>query len=127
MRRRNILIQNRLEVISGNVLMVPGCEPTSAFTSLTLAENRECNGSIVDLSDALEAIPGSTIVMMYNPRKLYFVLPEGPPSRHGCIIGEAQCTIDYYQILRDIGRPAEQPAVENIDEICSSFRYKGCF
>ena len=63
-----IKIQNRLEILRGNKIIVPGCEPTSAFTSPTLAENRECTASVVDLADAITAIPNATIVSFRNPR-----------------------------------------------------------
>lgn len=93
-------IQNRLEILRGNKILVPGCEPTSAFTSATLAENRECKAAVVDLADAMKAIPNATIISIDNPKTRFFVLPEGPPPS----LNDCNCkTIDYYQILRDIG------------------------
>jgi len=130
-----VTIQNRLEVLLGNKLLVPGCEPTSAFTSPTLAENRECNATVVDLGDALEAIPGSTIISWQNPRRLFFVLPEGPPNRFGCI--DTTSVEDYYAILRGIGEPADmlktivevgQPSqTVDVATMCDAFQFKGIF
>ena len=131
-----IEIKNRLEVLSGNKIMVPGCEPTSAFTSPTLAENRECTATVVDLGDALEAIPGSTVIAWRNPRKRFFVLPSGPPpSPQRC----TDCLIqpDWYQILRDIGTPIEVDNLlsnrcppdgpTSVGQICEAFPFKGVF
>lgn len=128
-----IQIQNRLEIFKGNKLLVPGCEPTSAFTSPTLAENRECAASVVDLTDALAAIPGATVVAWSNPRTRFFVLPSGPPpSPDNCKSCIPQP--DYYQILRDIGQPVDVPSVfdknrypKSVGEICSAFPLKGVF
>jgi hypothetical protein len=97
-------IQNRLQILHGNKILVPGCEPTSAFSSTTLAENRDCKTTIVDLADALEAIPEATIVSWRNPLTRFFVLPDGPPPA----MGDCDCKqTDWYQILRDIGVEVE--------------------
>lgn len=132
-------IRNKLEVLAGNKILVPGCEPTSAFTSPTLAENRDCKASVVDLADALAAIPGSTVIYMSNPRKKFFVLPDGPPpSPERCSRPSAvQCNrIDYYALLRDIGAEVDVqnllcPQINNkprsVSEICSAFPLKGLF
>lgn len=133
-----INIQNKLEVLAGNKILVPGCEPTSAFTSTTLAENRDCKASVIDLADALEAVPGSTVIYMSNPRRKFFVLPNGPPPSPDCCrpnpcscVGE-----DWYQKLRDVG---EEISVDNLSdcrklnkplsvgEICNAFPLKGIF
>lgn len=121
----NITIQNKLEVMNGNKIMVPGCEPTSAFTSPTLAENRACSVTVVDLADALAAIPGSTVIYWSNPRKKFFVLPSGPaldPSACStCVYIE-----DWYAKLREIGSitnavPPQRPF--SIDDFCDIFPY----
>ena len=124
-------IQNRLEVLRGNKIVVPGCEPTSAFTSPTLAENRECTATVVDLADALIAIPEATIVSWRNPRTRFFVLPDGPPPA----MGDCDCNrTDWYQILRDIGVEIEvetdkciQPFSSASGQICEAFPLKGIF
>lgn len=113
-----IRICNLLEVRAGNKIIVPGCEPTSAFTSPTLAENRECKQTVVDLQAALEAIPGSTIISIRNPgsgrpKGLFFKLPDGPPTPPGC----RTCTAieDHYAKLREIGE--ELDYTKTIQEI----------
>ena len=123
-------IQNRLEILRGNKILVPGCEPTSAFTSPTLAENRDCKMTVVDLADALKAIPEATIVTIRNPMTRFFVLPDGPPPA----MGDCNCKqTDWYQILRDIGSEVEAPQDSRIcsqpyfssGRICEAFDMKG--
>lgn len=125
-----IKIKNRLEILRGNKILVPGCEPTSAFTSPTLAENRECKMTVVDLADALAAIPEATIVSWGNPRTRFFVLPDGPPPA----MGDCDCKqTDWYQILRDIGEEIEAETDNRIcgqpyfssGQICEAFDLKG--
>ena len=102
-------IRNRLEILRGNKILVPGCEPTSAFSSPTLAENRECTVTVVDLADAIAAIPDATVISWRNPLTRFFVLPSGPPpSPDDC--KDCKRQPDWYQILRDIG---EQVSVDN--------------
>ena len=129
-----IRIQNKLEVLNGNKILVPGCEPTSAFTSPTLAENRDCKASVVDLQDALNAIPNATIIYMSNPRKKFLVLPEGPaPGPSNCT--DCKYVEDYYQLLRDIGTEIEVDTLSSdrcekplsIGQICEAFPLKGIF
>jgi len=99
-------IANKIEVLPGNILLLPGCEPTSSFSSPTLARNMQCPASTISLTAALKAIPDATIVTMFNmnPKRKFFVLPEGPPPKVGsCCDGPP----DYYQILRDAAGEAE--------------------
>lgn len=125
-----LTIKNKLRILRGNKLVIPGCEAISAFTSPTLAANWPCKASVVDLADALAAIPGSTIEAMSNPRELYFVLPSGPPPDSAC----SSCTSnveDWYQILRDIA--TEYPAMEEVqstqslENLCRNLPLKGIF
>ena len=124
----NFIIKNKIEVKPNNTLIVPGYEPLSAVTSITLErEWRGENTSYIALSTALEVIPGSTVEYIVNPKMRYFVLPSGPPPI-GC-----PCTFgtDWYQILRDNAENTEEDAVsvgngfitENvcIDEIVEVF------
>lgn len=134
MRIDRFEIRNKIAVLPNNKILVPGCEPTSAFTSTTLAENRDCKAAVVDLADALDAVPGSTVIYMSNPRRKFFVLPNGPPpSPEKC---SGRCDIeDWYQKLRDIGSPIDvsdglcsdkgKPA--SVSKICSAFPLKGIF
>lgn len=129
-----IKIANKLEVLRGNKLLVPGCEPTSAFTSPTLAENRECKAAVVDLSDALKAIPGSTVTYMGNPRKKFFVLPSGPAEDPNVCKKPCKGIVeDWYALLRDIGTEVDVPTTTSsehpasISTICEAFPLKGVF
>jgi hypothetical protein len=122
-------IQNRLEILRGNKILVPGCEPTSAFSSPTLAENRDCKMTVVDLADALEAIPEATVISWRNPMTRFFVLPDGPPPA----MGDCDCKrTDWYQILRDIGTETEAPDDQKCSQpyfssgqICDAFPMRG--
>lgn len=95
-----VSIANKLEVLLGNVLLVPGCEPVSDFTSTTLAANMHCKSSVIKVEDALCRIPGSTLEFQANPRRLFFVLPSGPPRVPGC--NDCSAQPDWYEMLRDI-------------------------
>lgn len=114
----SIFIRNKLEVLPGNKIIVPLCEPTSATSSTTLAENRKefCNGSVVGLADALEAIPGSTIEFMTSfggHKRILFVLPDGPaPNGRTCPPNKVE---DHYKLLRDIGQPID--LIKTITEV----------
>lgn len=114
----DITISNKLEIRSGNKVVVPGCEATSSITSTTLLANQGCTTSEVALADALAAIPGATIEAILNPRRLFFVLPSNPAA-HGC----TSCvTTDWYKLLRSIG----QPAAESNETLCDAFQWSGC-
>lgn len=121
-----IRIQNKLEVRPVNKILVPGCEPTSATSSPTLNENRDCPATVVDLGDALDAIPGSSIEFLQgygNQRRLLFVLPEGPPPGYGC--NNCNYIEDYYAILREIGRVEEVPKPDTGPSgLCDIFSFK---
>lgn len=130
----DIKIANKLEVLRGNKILVPGCEPTSAFTSPTLAENRDCKAAVVDLADALKAIPGSTVTYMSNPRKKFFVLPNGPAEDPSVCKEPCKKNVnDWYALLRDIGTEVDVPTTtgpehpSSISTICEAFPLKGVF
>lgn len=109
-----IYIEHKLDVIGKDVIIAPGCEPTSALTSTTLARWNECGGATVNLAEALEAIPGSYIRYQINNgesngvRKRWFVLPAY------CPICEPGCTSmpDYHQILRDLAKQEDEDEPE---------------
>ena len=109
----SVAIANKLEVLLGNVIMVPGCEPVSDFTSTTLAANMQCKTSVIKVADALCKIPGSTLEFQTNPRRLFFVLPSGPPRIPGC--NDCDSQPDYYAMLRDICPSPDLP--KTIQEI----------
>jgi len=133
----NFTIKNRLRVLRGNKIIVPGCEPISAFTSTTLAANWTCKASVVDLDAALEAIPGSTIIEFKNTggygREIYFVLPSGPPQTPNMCDDPCTGTVeDWYQVLRDIAdeeyeEQQQSESETSLEDLCQSFPLKGIF
>jgi len=97
-------IHHQLEVTGNSKVVVPGCEPTSALSSVALsaflAENG-CGNALVDLDDALAAIPGSFVKLgnnfnRGNMRQKWYVLPAIDPS---C---PCQTYEDYYRTLRTL-------------------------
>ena len=111
-----INIYHQLEVMSNNKVMVPGCEPTSALSSVALSSYLAasgCGNAIVDLNDALEAIPGSYVKLgsnfnRGNMRQKWFVLP---PIDTICPCDQYE---DYYEKLRDLANE-ELPVEESYD------------
>lgn len=112
----DIQISHQLEIMPGDILYLPGCEPTSAVTSRTLNAMiaQACPKSTVQLADALKAIPGSYVKFgtNYNRRGVlqkWLVLP----SR------EASCpcpdNVDYFSILKSISH-----------EESETYDYSGC-
>jgi hypothetical protein len=94
-------IANKLEVLPGNIMLLPGCEPTSEMTSANLSVNMYCPKTHIRLATALTAIPAATIIIISNcgdgVTRKYFVLPDGPPPGMGdCCRGSG----DWYAILR---------------------------
>lgn len=123
----NIFVKNRLEIKLGNILQVPGCEPTTSISSLALSKNLDCNASIIPLADALALIPGSRVVGSLAPRGhagtgMFFELPSGPPpDGNSCV-----CSVeDWYKILRDNAKVPEQEKKEEFGP-CSGFNFSGC-
>lgn len=106
----NINIALRLEIKANNKIVIPGCEPSSAISSPTLAAGLNCPNPLVDLDAALKAIPGSWVEYGLNSGMgrcmKWYVLP----SR------DATCpcspSTDYYQILRDLA--VEDETVEEV-------------
>ena len=104
-------ISLQLNIIPGNKIIVPGCEPSSNLSSLTLGvfmAKGGCGSALVDLNLARNAIPGSFVKYgnNYNQsgvRQKWFVLPA---TRPGCPCDQ---NIDYYGILKSL-------ATDNIPE-----------
>ena len=97
-----ITIQRGLEILPGNRLIVPGCEPTSTVTSMTLmAEQRRlglCKNAIVDLQDILNAIPGCKVVYGSNtgiPQQKWLILPPYDPEICPC-----EGVSDWFGVIR---------------------------
>ena len=113
-------INLQLEVIANNKIMVPGCEPSSALSSTTLSSYLAvagCGNALVNLQDALDAIPGSSVKYGSNFgrggfRQSWFVLP---PFDTNC-----PCTdrTDWYEILRQLAK--EEPPLEEVYDACDS-------
>jgi hypothetical protein len=126
-----IIIRNKLEIQPGNVINVPGCEPTTSLTSDTLSRNLKCNASIIPVEDVLRLIPGSRIVRVLSPfgqtgTGMFLELPSGPPQNgNEC---PAECIPDWYAVLRKHAR------VRNTDEdeeptpvgMCAGVNFSGC-
>lgn len=132
----DITIRNRLEILPGNVILVPGCEPVSAFTSPTLAANRDCPGTIIDLEVAKSVIPGWSIVSMKNwgsqlGTRRFFVLPSGPPPNPSKCTSGPNCVTDWYKILRENATPLPDscdstPNVGTQCDPCEAFSINKC-
>lgn len=118
-----INIANKLTVLPGNIILIPGCEPLSELSSLSLSANINCKSSVITLAAALEAIPGSTVEILSNPKSFFFVLPEGPPTTPGC--NSCDSGVDWYQILRDATTPT-QPQEPDVPGPCDPFAMPRC-
>lgn len=108
-------ISLRLQVVGTDKVVVPGCEPTTEVTSTTLSRERAkvCNNVMVDLQDALDAIPSSRVEFGVNwgpVRQRWFVLPPVPQ--------DCRCTPDYYKILRDL--PSAEEVQEARLDVCAT-------
>lgn len=114
--RLQTTINYQLEVIHTNKVLVPGCEPTSALSSTVLSSflaESGCGSALVDLEEALDAIPGSFVRFgsnfnRGNMRQKWLVLP---PIDTDCPCDEYD---DYYEILRELANE-ELPIEENFD------------
>jgi hypothetical protein len=129
-------IKNKLEILPGNVLRVPGCEPVSSFTSLALAANVDCNASIITLEDAVNAIRAEgfepRIIKALKPSGVpgtgkFLELPDGPsPNGSQCPCNDVT---DWYQILKDNATPIDDFEDVNREDdplrTCNGFNYSG--
>ena len=109
----DVHIANKIEILPGNILILPGCEPASALTSVTLERNTTCKCSYIRLDVALQAIPTATIVTIrnMNPKRRFFVLPDGPPPQMGTC---CKTYGDWYDVLRDAAC-GEEPTGPNCE------------
>lgn len=110
-------ISIQLEILPKNKILIPGCEPTSALSSNKLsswlAQSGCGNGALINLSDALNAIPGSYVKYGANfnrggSRQAWFVLPGKDPD---C---PCQSQQDWFKILRNLPKE-EQEVTESFD------------
>lgn len=103
-----------------NKIIIPGCEPTSAVTSITLMRNQTCCGAVVELQEALEAIPGSYVEYGKNygvagASSKWLVIPFRDPECP-CVSGS-----DWYKILKDLACVPENEITDFEPCLVSSF------
>jgi len=107
----------QLEIMPGNKILVPGCEPTSSISSRVLSSymaRNGCGSALVDVEVALAAIPGSFIKFGANfnrggYRQKWFVLP---PLKPECPQGTHP---DYFKMLKELAS-TELPVEESYDK-----------
>ena len=110
MSLETVRIELRLDILPGNKVPVPGCEPISDATSRTLQQRQHCHCVYVNLADVLAAIPQARVEFGSNWgnvgfRKKWVVLPSRP---------QICCTpyTDWYALLRTLCHD-DTPTVEN--------------
>lgn len=120
MSRLETTISMQLEIIPGNKILLPGCEPTSALSSNKLsswlAASGCTDGALINLDDALNAIPGSYVKYGFNfnrggMRQKWFVLP---PRDTDCPCAPNN---DWYSVLK--GLDSEEPEIEDVYDHCN--------
>lgn len=107
---RRVSLSYQLPVLAGDIILVPGCEPSSELSSFTLTRAMDCGKATVKLADVLEAIPGSYIWYTVDSsngsvRKKFVVFP---PIQIDC---SCQPYPDFYAILKTLANE-EAPIVE---------------
>jgi hypothetical protein len=132
MSTTTITVKNKLEIRPGNVISVPGCEPSTSLTSIALSAEllKHCHASIIPVEDVLRLIPGSRIVQVMRPRGapgtgtgIFIELPEGPP--HNGNVCPSECLPDWYAVLRANAHEEPVESVSNPKE-CAGFSINGC-
>lgn len=119
-----IVVRRRLEVFGEDSIMVPGSEPESSLSSLTLSRWIERKNIMVKVNTALAAIPGSYIEYQINNgrnagiRRKWFVLPDEQ------ITCPCSSKLDWFQILKDIGTEVQVAADEQCELIDQGFPTK---
>jgi len=117
MSRLETSIHIQLEVIPSGKILIPGCEPTSAVSSNKLsswlAQSGCTDGALVNLEDALNAIPGSYVKFgsnfsRGNMRQKWFVFPSRDVD---CPCADQP---DWYNELRKLNQ-IEEDVVEDFD------------
>jgi hypothetical protein len=113
---RPIFYQNWLIIQPNNKIMVPGCEPESAISVPTLMSQMRqggfCTGGcLVDLQDALDAIPGSRVEFLNNFNIYSHSIFRFPPTNLDCPCATMD---DYYNILRGLARSSPSDSEREI-------------
>jgi hypothetical protein len=112
-----VLEYYQLEVLAGQRIIVPGCEPASHLSSRALSyafkNQLKCGTGYVPLKKALANIPGSFVKIgkdwnRGNTNTTFFVFPA--------MTNDCTCAprIDYYAILRGLATE-EEPITTNYD------------
>ena len=116
----SIYLVRKINVLPGNIIIVPGTEPSTTVTSTTLElEIRKAgrqSPAIISLKSALELIPGSHVEILSNynaPVQKLFVLPE--ENLLSCCVVHP----DWYELLREGSREASDDEKRAI-ATCSS-------
>ena len=113
----SIIVANMLRVLPNRTVMIPGCEPPSAVSSLRFSawyQHNGCDGGLVDVDLVLVAIPGSEIVIgvnygVGNLRQQWLKLP-GRSDDCPC-----PTNIDYYGIMKKLPKYKVEEPVPNCD------------
>lgn len=117
-----ICFNRALEITGTDQVLVPGCEPTSAMSSDTLARFNECGCALVPLNAVLDAIPGSTVRFGTNfgdgVRQRWLVLPAE------CPVCPCEGTPDYYAIIRELCE--EEPEEPDLEECEVNWKVDVC-
>lgn len=112
-----IAISIKLQVLPGNLIMVPGSEPSTSLTSTNMEAQMRAAGvqvpAVVDLAAALEAIPGSRVIFMKNTSSPVQKFLELPSQEITC---PCQGNVDYYAILRGLSRSPNANEVDALNE-----------
>ena len=119
---------NVIQSPNGGSFLVPGCEPSTTITSVTMDNQIRlqglCKGSIADVNDILEAIPGSYIELLPNMgftgNRRLLVLPAVDQT--------CPCAplTDYYSIIRGLARGATEDEEALINANCDAFAADPC-
>lgn len=117
---KDVYESNQLEVLPGNRIIVPGCEPASYVSSRTLSyaykNQLKCGSGHVDLKVALANIPGSYVKYGLDwgrgrTRTTFFVFPS---QTRNC---PCNSLVDYYAILKSLA--TEESVVEKSYDYCA--------
>lgn len=130
-------IRNKLRIMEGNIILVPGAEPISTVTSVgnfvynpygqDIVHNFHelYPASYISLKKAMEVIPGHDVIWSSDYSYRFFVLPDGPPPPDICPCYRVGNWYDVMRINADVGNINNNEET-NINELCSGFSYNWC-
>lgn len=101
-----IEIGNLLQVLPGDKIQVPHCEPPSAVSTVRFSAyfaESPCADGLVNLADALAALPGSEVIygVNFGPPNYRQKWLRLPPSEVVC---PCPGNTDWYSILKNLPR-----------------------